>query len=87
MISGTVQKSLPKLRALGPYLVIEMLLPGGTLLALLLWLSQRIRRTGTGAMQRIAWGQTAVRPAIEGKPQVDGEGQILPVPPTSVQPV
>jgi hypothetical protein len=33
------------LRSLGPYLLIELLLPGGTLLAFLLWLYQR--RTGT----------------------------------------
>ncbi|MEN3355922.1 MAG: hypothetical protein V7640_4080 [Betaproteobacteria bacterium] len=31
---------LPTLRSAGPYLLIELLLPGGTLLALLLWLSQ-----------------------------------------------
>jgi hypothetical protein len=31
---------LPKLRSVGPYLLIELLLPGGTLLAVLLWLSQ-----------------------------------------------
>ena len=29
---------LQALRSLGPYLLIELLLPGGTLLALLLWL-------------------------------------------------
>jgi len=28
------------LRKAGPYLLIELLLPGGTLVALLLWLSQ-----------------------------------------------
>ncbi len=27
-------------RAVGPYLLVEFLLPGGTLLALLLWLTQ-----------------------------------------------
>jgi hypothetical protein len=30
-------------RSLGPYLLVEMLLPGGTLIALLLWLSQHAR--------------------------------------------
>jgi hypothetical protein len=31
--------SLPgSLRALGPYLLVELILPGGSLLALLLWL-------------------------------------------------
>jgi hypothetical protein len=38
-----------RVAALGPYLLIELLLPGGTLLAGLLWLTQRIRRGGTGA--------------------------------------
>jgi hypothetical protein len=28
-------------RGLGPYLLIELVLPGGTLIALALWLSQR----------------------------------------------
>jgi hypothetical protein len=31
---------LPSLRRAGPYLLMELLLPGGTLLAVLLWLSQ-----------------------------------------------
>lgn len=30
-------------RSLAPYLLVEMLLPGGTLVALLLWLSQHAR--------------------------------------------
>jgi len=30
-----------QLSALGPYLAIELLLPGGSLIALLLWLYQR----------------------------------------------
>ena len=32
------------LKLLGPYVLIEILLPGGSLLALLLWLSQRNRK-------------------------------------------
>jgi len=32
-----------RLRAFAPYLLVELLLPGGTLLALLLWLSQHGR--------------------------------------------
>jgi hypothetical protein len=32
-----------RLRTLAPYLLVELLLPGGTLLALLLWLSQHGR--------------------------------------------
>lgn len=30
--------------ALGPYLLIELLLPGGSLIALLLWIHRRIHR-------------------------------------------
>ena len=35
------------LRALAPYLLVELFLPGGTLVALLLWLSQRFRQGRT----------------------------------------
>jgi hypothetical protein len=33
-------------RRVGPYVLLEMLLPGGTLMALLLYLFQRARATG-----------------------------------------
>jgi hypothetical protein len=33
------------LNKLGPYVLVEVLLPGGTVLALLLWLSQYRRKT------------------------------------------
>jgi hypothetical protein len=36
------------LQKAGPYLLLEILLPGGTLLALLLFLHQRRRQFGTG---------------------------------------
>ena len=36
-----MKKIWQHLRALGPYLAIELLLPGGTLLALALWLARR----------------------------------------------
>jgi hypothetical protein len=42
---------LPKLRSLGPYFFVELLLPGGTLIALLLWLSQGMTRTGVLTVQ------------------------------------
>jgi hypothetical protein len=41
------------LRAAGPYLLIEVLLPGGTLLALLLWLAQRFMRSGAKTAQGV----------------------------------
>ena len=38
-------RGLTLLRSLGPYAAIELLLPGGSVLALLLWLYRRHRRT------------------------------------------
>ena len=35
---------LETLRRAGPYLLVELLLPGGTLVALLLWLSNGVSR-------------------------------------------
>jgi hypothetical protein len=44
-----------KVRSAGPYLLIELLLPGGTLIALLLWLSQgMIRNAFPAAHQPVA---------------------------------
>ncbi len=40
-MKATTLKTISRLRAVGPYLLIELLLPGGTLIALLLWLSQQ----------------------------------------------
>jgi hypothetical protein len=42
---SAVSRWMPKLRSIGPYLLIELLLPGGTLIALLLWLSQGMTRS------------------------------------------
>ena len=36
-----LKRGLALLRSAGPYAAIEILLPGGTLIALLLWLSRR----------------------------------------------
>jgi hypothetical protein len=36
-----LKRGLALLRGIGPYAAIEILLPGGTLIALLLWLSRR----------------------------------------------
>ena len=41
MNAAASNRILQALRSWGPYLLIELLLPGGTLLALLLWLYQR----------------------------------------------
>jgi hypothetical protein len=47
-----------RLRALGPYLFIELLLPGGTLISLLLFLYRR------GGAFEAAAGDAPVRPVI-----------------------
>jgi hypothetical protein len=36
-----MQRLLACLRALGPYVAIELLLPGGSLIAILIWLYRR----------------------------------------------
>lgn len=36
-----LKRTLALLRSIGPYAAIEILLPGGTLIALLLWLSRQ----------------------------------------------
>ena len=35
------------LRKVGPYMAVELLLPGGTLIALLMWAAQHQRRKST----------------------------------------
>ena len=40
-VAKSVERVPPVLRTLGPYAVIELVLPGGSLLALLLWLFRR----------------------------------------------
>jgi hypothetical protein len=37
-------RALATLRALGPYIAIELLLPGGSLVALVLWLYRRYKK-------------------------------------------
>ena len=52
------------LRSVGPYLLIELVLPGGTLFALALWLSQRF-----GKRKETAPG-TPAKPLGAGTPAV-----------------
>jgi hypothetical protein len=42
-----------KLRAIAPYAAIELLLPGGSVMALLLWLYRRQRRVSAFATREI----------------------------------
>ena len=48
---AAVSRLVPRLRSLGPYVLMELLLPGGTLLALLLWISQGLARGGLVSVQ------------------------------------
>ncbi len=43
MMTTRMRSVLQALRALGPYVLIELVLPGGTLFALVLWLAQQRR--------------------------------------------
>ena len=42
-LAGWMQRGIALLRGLGPYVAIEILLPGGTLIALALWFYRRNR--------------------------------------------
>jgi hypothetical protein len=44
-IVGWAARGVALVRSLGPYAAIELLLPGGSVLALLLWLYRRRQRT------------------------------------------
>ena len=48
----SVDRTLSALRDFAPYFLVEPLLPGGTLVALLLWLSQRFVRDGFGDVRQ-----------------------------------
>ena len=45
MSNLTLKSILQGLRAVAPYLAVELILPGGTLVALILWLAQRKRES------------------------------------------
>jgi hypothetical protein len=52
-LMGWLKRGVPVLRAIGPYAAIELLLPGGSLMALALWLVQRNARK-TAAQLRLS---------------------------------
>ena len=64
---------LSRLRAMGPYLAVELILPGGTLIALLLWLSQRFGRARFGPMHAYVSARLLGRPAIAARPHDFGD--------------
>lgn len=78
MSTKLVLKSWAALRAVGPYVLIELLLPGGTLFAFLLWLSQRCKR---GALEhRDSPSVARIEKSIGGElTQVPGLASIKPL--------
>jgi hypothetical protein len=56
------QRAITALRELGPYVLLEILLPGGTLVALLLWLSQRYMGGRLGSVRQYSF-QKVAKPA------------------------
>ena len=57
------QRTITALRNFGPYVLLEILLPGGTLVALLLWLSQRYMGGGLGGVRQYSF-QKVAKPAV-----------------------
>ena len=53
---------MKQLQILGPYFVVEPLLPGGTLLALVFWLSQKFVREGFDGVRQYAHAPRAATP-------------------------
>ena len=58
------EKGLKSLRRAGPYLLLELLLPGGTLLALLLWLSNGAGRGQLADVQPVPVSATGIERVI-----------------------
>jgi hypothetical protein len=44
-LSGWWMRGLTGVRELGPYAAVELLLPGGSVIAVVLWLYRRYKRT------------------------------------------
>ena len=65
----SLQSVLGTLRRIGPYVLIEVLLPGGTLLALLLWLSSGASRGQFSDVQQVAPQPVAVARMLDSSTQ------------------
>ena len=74
MSTARISDFLTRLRQAGPYLAIELLLPGGTMIALLLWLSQRLVSARLSSMHSLLASRLTGRPAITAPPFSHGEG-------------
>jgi hypothetical protein len=63
-IKGLFRKVIAIIRALGPYALIELLLPAGSLIVVLLWLYRCSRgdhwsATGVKSVQMVTWSEHA----------------------------
>jgi hypothetical protein len=63
-IKGLIRKVVAMIRALGPYALIELVLPAGSLIVALLWLYRRSRgrhwnAAGAKSVQMVAWSEHA----------------------------
>jgi hypothetical protein len=63
-IMSAASRLLSSARKLGPYVLVELLLPGGTLIALILWLSQGMHRTGLMTVEQPILAPTQVEKMI-----------------------
>jgi len=67
MFAAVVKAAVEAVRRLGPYAAIELLLPGGSLLAILLWLYRRHRARAKSTLNRChsTGNENLAPPALE----------------------
>jgi hypothetical protein len=64
--------TLTRLGHFAPYFVVELLLPGATLVALLLWLSRNFMRNGLRDVRQHMYEKSVEKPVIIAKARVKG---------------
>ena len=64
MSTAFIKNGVKVLRDAGPYLLMELLLPGGTLLALLLWLSSGVGRGQLAEVQPLPVSPVSIERVI-----------------------
>jgi len=79
---GYAAVAIARFRALAPYALIELVLPGGSVMALLLWLYRRRKNgVGFGQLSLPMWWQLSANcdrmsQRIEGRFDRDPEGEL-----------
>ena len=64
MRTGVIDRARGWVRKAGPYLLLELLLPGGTLLAVLLWLSSGLNRGQFADVQPLPMAPAAIEQVV-----------------------